>query len=214
MVVTNQMLSHQYAVLYEQRICYHEDVDIIKCSGKLDLGKFEGMCHFNGFNFNRFQNICFLEPRREFKIAVINSQIFIVGGINNSYRGYLDYAEIYSKKTKTWKVSAKWPRKRFGFCVAAFMKQLFVIGGSNFGNPNYTNSCLKYDLKDDKWSYIASMNGRRFAAACTIFEGRIVVTGGVCFHKDLKSVESYDHYDNKWTYLPDVIEKKKMSCCS
>ena len=85
---------------------------------------------------------------------------------------------------------------------------MFVIGGSNFGNPNYTNACLKYDVQQEKWNYIASMNGKRFAAACTVFEGKIVVSGGINDHQKLKSVEAYDYHENKWTRLPDMLEKR------
>ena len=48
------------------------------------------------------------------------------------------------------------------------------------------------------------MNEERSDAACTVYEGKIVVIGG----KYLKSVEAYDCYENKWTYLPDINEER------
>ena len=39
-----------------------------------------------------------------------------------------------------------------------------------------------------------------------VFKGKIVVTG--VDNSKLKSVESYDYYANKWTHLPDMIEKR------
>ena len=45
---------------------------------------------------------------------------------------------------------------------------------------------------------------KRKLADCTVFEGKIVVIGGY----KLKSVEAYDYYENKWTYLPDMIEER------
>ena len=48
------------------------------------------------------------------------------------------------------------------------------------------------------------MNRTRIFSACTVFEGKIVVTGGLT----TKSVEAYDYYENKWTYLPDMIVKR------
>ena len=39
-------------------------------------------------------------------------------------------------------------------------------------------------------------------SACTVYEGKIVVSGGLF----LKSVESYDYYDNKRTFLPNMVE--------
>ena len=44
-------------------------------------------------------------------------------------------------------------------------------------------------------------------AAFTVFEGKIGVTGGYNYvHRELKSVEAYDYYEDKWTYLPDIIK--------
>ena len=50
------------------------------------------------------------------------------------------------------------------------------------------------------------MNKRRKAASCTVFEGKIVVSGGF----SLNTVESYDFYANKWTYLPSMIEYRSF----
>ena len=74
-------------------------------------------------------------------------------------------------------------------------------------------------MKRDRWSQIADMNENREDAACTAFEGKIVVSGGCRRLKSgfgnwrnivlLKSVEVYDFYENKWTYLPDMIEERR-----
>ena len=64
-----------------------------------------------------------------------------------------------------------------------------------------------YNFSQRCWSYIESMIKRRRFAACTVFEGKIVVSGGD--DVDIfRSVESYDHHDKKWIYLPDMIEKR------
>ena len=49
------------------------------------------------------------------------------------------------------------------------------------------------------------MNTSRISPTCTVFEGKIIVTGGRNNYHELKSVESYDYYKNKWIYLPDMI---------
>ena len=68
-------------------------------------------------------------------------------------------------------------------------------------------------MKYDDWSQIDYMNEERFYAASTVFEGKIVVTGGKSDtsysrlrtrEMKLSSVEAYDYYENKWTYLPDM----------
>ena len=41
-----------------------------------------------------------------------------------------------------------------------------------------------------------------------MFEGKIVVTGGDNNWDGIKSAEAYDYYENKWTYLPNMIEAR------
>ena len=66
--------------------------------------------------------------------------------------------------------------------------------------------CLQYEnnMKKKKWTKIADIIEYRYNAACTVFGGKIVVTGG----KFTNSVEAYDYYENKWTYLPDMIYER------
>ena len=92
--------------------------------------------------------------------------------------------------------------KREHYCVCSFLKQFFVIGGVN------TNSFMKYDLNTERWTNKANTSEIRYGSACTVFEGKIVVFGGYDIYGDLKgvrSVESYDHHENKWTFLPEMI---------
>ena len=52
------------------------------------------------------------------------------------------------------------------------------------------------------------MKENRYFAACTVYEGKIVESGGWSSKLLLKSVETFDYYENKWIYLPDMIEKR------
>ena len=49
------------------------------------------------------------------------------------------------------------------------------------------------------------MKHKRIDADCSTFTGKIIVSGG----KGLKPVESFDHHENKWTHLPDMLEIRK-----
>ena len=71
-------------------------------------------------------------------------------------------------------------------------------------------TCLKYRIKNSKWNCIKDLNNARSSAACKVFEGKIVVSGGILDNwNDLKSVEAYDHHENKWNYLPDMIYERQ-----
>ena len=56
------------------------------------------------------------------------------------------------------------------------------------------------------------MNNARSNAACTIFEGKLVVSGGCNNNNDrvLKSVEAYDHHENKWSNSPDMVDGRAL----
>ena len=60
----------------------------------------------------------------------------------------------------------------------------------------------------NKWTKVADLQNGRCFSACTIFEGKIVATGGSKFSGSLRSVEAYDHHENKWTNLPDMLKGK------
>ena len=85
------------------------------------------------------------------------------------------------------------------------MKCMYAFGGK-YLNTVYRvlTTCIRYTCQIGRWTYIASLEKEKYYAACTIFEGKIVLCGG--FNNEiLISVESYDHHENKWTDLPDML---------
>ena len=71
------------------------------------------------------------------------------------------------------------------------------------------SSCVKFSTISKKWNEISEMKEERRYASCVVFEGRIVVSGG---HNNndwnLNTVEAYDHIDNLWTYMPNMIKRR------
>ena len=68
-----------------------------------------------------------------------------------------------------------------------------------------------YNFKNDKWLQLIATKENRYLASCTVFEGKIVVSASKSdnvVYRTLNSVEAYDYYENKWTYLPDMIEER------
>ena len=72
------------------------------------------------------------------------------------------------------------------------------------------SSCYIYIIKSNERNKRAEIYDLSSSAACTVFESKIVVTGGSSRSESsrLKSVEPYDYHDNKWTYLPDMKDKR------
>ena len=90
------------------------------------------------------------------------------------------------------------------------MNKLYVMEGLDINNDKSLCLSHSYDINISKSNKIADLNLARHGVACAVFEGKIVVTGGYDYKQgtELKSVEAYDYYDNKWTYLPDMIEER------
>ena len=99
------------------------------------------------------------------------------------------------------------PDRTVHYSACSFMKCLYVFGGYDGCSRHSLRSCLKYYTETSDWNFVTKMNSYRQLSSCTVFEGKILVTGGYD-DSTLKSVESYDHYENKWTHLPDMIEKR------
>ena len=131
-----------------------------------------------------------------------------------------NYSDLYvvgHHKVKSYSYSSKsWsdlPELSYGggYSICTFMQKLFVICGEN--TSNYGRFKF-YNKESDKWSNILAMNLNRFNAACTVFEGKIVVAGG-WVHTNwgdngeiVKSVEAYDHHENRWSYYPSMLKAR------
>ena len=71
------------------------------------------------------------------------------------------------------------------------------------------SSCLGLSTINKTWKEIARMNEFRYNASCVVFEGKIVVSGGCNENdEDLNTVEAYDHINDSWTKMPNMIEEK------
>ena len=117
-------------------------------------------------------------------------------------------AEICSEKTKSWSNLDFTIKEKCCYCVGSFMGNLYLIGGYNISYEESLSSSYSYNFDSNTWIETAKLNKARDCAACTVFEGKIVVTGGVYYLPQIKSVEAYDYHEDKWTYLPDMIEER------
>ena len=60
---------------------------------------------------------------------------------------------------------------------------------------------------ENNWNTISSCNVERHSAACSVFQSQCVIIGGKNHRKKInkmKSIETYDHYLNKWLLLADM----------
>ena len=138
--------------------------------------------------------------RNNCKAVAIGSKVFCFGGRDPQYNS-LNSCEVYCRKSDTWNLVAPFPGSNIEYCcVCSFMNKIYVLG--DFWCNNWV-----YDPRQNKWERIKSCTISRNGASCTVFQGQCLVIGGRkngCFGEELQSVESYDHYLKKWTFLADV----------
>ena len=114
--------------------------------------------------------------------------------------------EKYSPATNTWDVIAQMYEDRVFYCACSFVDSIYVIGGYLNG---FTNSCLEFNTKNNSWRETASTNVARINSSCAVFEERIVVSGGHLHNEGrLNIVEAYDHIDDSWKYMPNMLERR------
>ena len=114
---------------------------------------------------------------------------------------------IYLKKIKASKELKLMEYKVEFFSFCSFMCCIYIIG-CWFNDYKDTDKCYKYNTITNNWYKIANKNFKRYETTCSVFEGKIVVTGDG-YVKYMKSVEAYDHHENKWIILPNMIKSRK-----
>ena len=192
-------------VLYENRYCNQEDFDIVVCGGENKNSVTNEVTELKGPCFENSKTLRPMKTKRSSsKTAVVGSDIYVLGG----YVGNVNWTssfEVYSARSKHWKKLEPIHEKLKYYCACSFMKSIYVIGGS--GNKK---DCYKFETTKNKWSKISELRKQRFSPSCTVFDGKIIVTGGFNTGRRLRSVESFDHHENKWTFLCDMIDAKAL----
>ena len=149
-----------------------------------------------------------VEPHLHLDLATMNTDVIAFCKtieLGKSLDDSVGFVEIYSDKTNTWTQQYIKTEEKSFYCVGSFMGKLYFVGG---WRKKSLSSCCTYDINKNTWNEIANLNMARDRAACTVFEGKIVITGGENNWPQLKSVEAHEYYENKCTYLPDMIEKR------
>ena len=196
--------------LYENRFCNQRDFDIIISGNQNDLANTE-IRSTTRISYPELKKIETLyssikQTDTESTIGERTSIWTICSkGIFRNYKHkdlFIDSFRIYLDKTDQWIKLIQLPDNRVSYCSCSFMNNLYVFGGYN---GHSLRNCLKYNCITSKWTNIVNMNTCKHFASCTVYEGKIVVTGGQSKNRHLKLVEAYNHHENKWNNLPDMI---------
>ena len=116
------------------------------------------------------------------------------------------HIERYSPATNAWNVIGQMYDKRIFFCACSFIDDIYLIGRHLYAG---NSSCVKFSTISKNWNKIAETKEARKYASCVVFEGRIVVSGGYKVNDgELNTVEAYDHIDNSWINMPNMIKRR------
>ena len=142
------------------------------------------------------------------KAVCIKAEVYVFGELDSILGKTVMGVEKYTISSNSWETVADMYDRRKNFCVCSLMDNAYVVGGYLRGQ---TTDCVKFDTKNRSWKKIATMNQARFNASCALFEGRIVMSGGISDeHVEINSVEAYDHVDDSWSSMPNMIEARGL----
>ena len=187
---------------YENRYCMHEKVAFMfyEQNSSSYTKRDKIVCELNNdFNFEPMKNSNNILEFQNSKFYLQDSTI--------SYEKY--YIQYLSKNSKEWRKIFPDVEYVESYAICIFIGKLYILGGRCYapGNLGYEiNDCRVFDPVEEKKTKICSMQQYRCDHSCAVFQGKIVVTGGVEHIEN--SVEAYDYYLDKWTYMPDLTELK------
>ena len=134
-----------------------------------------------------------ITPRSIFCSAVVDNQIYAVGGLDGWH--YLSSVERYDPLTDTWDYIKPMSIVRARAAVAATYGKLYVMGGYN-SKLEDLNSVEMYDPATDTWTIKASMSAARKNYGAAALNGKIYVVGG---DRTSTSVEVYNPLTDSWS---------------
>lgn len=148
-----------------------------------------------------------LSKRSRLGSAVVESQIYVVGGISD--REYLNSIERYDPLANTWENLKSMTIPRAGAAVTSAYGKLYVIGGYN-SQLEDINSVEMYDPATNTWTVKASMTNARSNHGAATLNGKIYVVGGDVTNT---SVEVYNPLTDSWTSSASIPMQFSIGKC-
>jgi N-acetylneuraminic acid mutarotase len=106
--------------------------------------------------------------RSGFGIAVVNGDIYAIGGYNKDQTDFSAVNEKYNPASNTWVQKTPMPTHRVSFGIAVFENKIYVFGGQILvnGHRQVITTTEVYDPANDTWATKTSMPhlGEDFAA--------------------------------------------------
>ena len=129
--------------------------------------------------------------------AVLNGQIYAIGGDNGSH---LNTAESFDPISETWQSLAGMSTPRWVPGVAGVNGLIYAMGGYPRGGDDRVNSSMEaYNPANNTWSPVANMLTPRGNLGAVTVDGLIYAIGGNTSHTAFSEVEAYNPTTDSWT---------------
>ena len=106
-------------------------------------------------------------PRCGHGAAVLNGQIYVVGGENNSL--LTDTVEFYDPVSNKWEMAASLNHPRSGHGVCTMNDAIYAMGG--WVGETLDASVEEYDPETNAWTIISQMPSPRFGMGVVSYQG-------------------------------------------
>lgn len=156
-------------------------------------------------------------PRSRMAAIVINSAIYVIGGIGRP-GGFspeaLTTVEKYNVLTNTWTIVQSIPLSRAHMTYQSVNNKLYLIGGADAAGNNIDNNVFEYDPLNNTFTQKQSIPTARIYCSSGIINNNIFVFGGADpYYSNVN--EAYDVLQNSWESRVQMpVSLAKMSSVS
>ena len=140
--------------------------------------------------------------------GVINSNIYVVGGLQASGGAPVSNNQVYNATTNVWTTAAAIPTPVFAPASAVINGNLFVIGGFEGSSGTPTNLVQVYSPSSNSWSTRSAMLTPRGSATAVVDGNAIYVIGGNGSTLQLNTVEKYVPSTDTWAEETALLNGK------
>jgi N-acetylneuraminic acid mutarotase len=128
--------------------------------------------------FDKWSKVSELPTLREhLSSAVLNGEIYIIGGRTSGFESNLNLVEIYNPLKNSWRLGPQLQVKRGGHASVVFGDAIYVFGGER--NEGTIEEVEKLTLEKNTWETVSKMpNPRHGLTALPAENGIHVITGG------------------------------------
>lgn len=132
--------------------------------------------------------------RQQFGTAVLNGQLYVLGGVVSGLGTVLDVVERYNPLTDTWATVQSMPHSRYRFYSAAVDGKIYVFGGSGSGVVVSTTVDVYNPLTDTWETLVKPMPSARGELSGAVVNGKVYLIGG----QPTLTIDEYDPINDSW----------------